>query len=72
MRKARIALARRLVIIMHAMLWYETEFVPAYQLRSPIVQPPPRNRKIPPETDFPAVERAGRRLFPMIKCAHVV
>jgi hypothetical protein len=29
MRKARIALARRLAIIMHAMLRYGTEFQPA-------------------------------------------
>ena len=29
MRKARIALARRLAIIMHAMLRNETEFAPA-------------------------------------------
>jgi transposase len=29
MRKARVALARRLAIIMHAMLRYETEFAPA-------------------------------------------
>jgi hypothetical protein len=29
MRKARIALARRLAIIMHAMLRYGTEFKPA-------------------------------------------
>jgi transposase len=29
MRKARVALARRLAIIMHAMLRNETEFAPA-------------------------------------------
>jgi hypothetical protein len=29
MRKARIALARRLAIIMHAMLQHGTEFTPA-------------------------------------------
>ena len=39
MRKAKVALARRLAIIMHAMLRNETEFAPAWAINPPDRRP---------------------------------
>jgi hypothetical protein len=55
MRKARVALARRLAIIMHAMLRNETEFAPAHQSNR---RPP----ELPLRSDVQGGSRRRRRL----------